>query len=118
MHPYMMLPKLHMIFCLLSGIGIVFLIIWAAQTFKAKKIKKIGIWLIIIGIVGIVLLGGCKDGKYGKFGKFGIHKNGTTYNQAMIQALSERGLTMTGEEVETMMMEMKGMMKKTVEDTE
>lgn len=116
----MMLPKLHMIFCLLSGIGIVFLIIWAAQTLKAKKIKKIGIWFIIIGIVGIVLLGGCKDGKFGKFGKFGIHKNGTTYNQAMIQAMSNRGMDMTEEELEEMMVEMKDMMKKRVEveDTE
>ena len=121
MYSYILLAKLHIALCLLTGVGIIFLIIWASKTLHAKKLKQLGIWFVVIGIVGVLLLGGGHKGKTGKFGgmhQFGemseyaaMKKSGTTYNQAMMQAMSDRGMEMTEEEMEEMMAEVKsGMM--------
>ncbi len=119
MYSYMLLAKLHMVLGLLTGVGIVFLIIWAAKTLPVKKLKKFGVWFVIIGIVGAVLLGGGGyKGKFGGMHGFGgkgcsaMQKSGTTYNQAMMEAMSARGMEMTEEEMDEMMKEVKGGMMK------
>ncbi len=119
MHSFLLLAKLHMVFGLLFSVGIVFLIIWSAKTLPTKSLKKFGILFVIIGIIGAMGIG-VHGGKYKKFGmhKFGgmstcgaMQKSGTTYNQGMMQAMSERGFEMTEEEVGAMMLEVKTKMK-------
>jgi len=102
MFSFYLLMKLHILFSLLFSSGIVLLIIWAAKNLPAKDLKKYGMWFVIIGIVGAVALG-THGGKYKRHGMM----KSDMYNQIMMEALSERGLEMTEEEMATMMEEVK-----------
>ncbi|MDA1209381.1 MAG: hypothetical protein O2904_05115 [bacterium] len=91
---------------LFLALGIVLLVIWAAKNMNAKSLKSLALGCIGVGLVGALAFGTCGK-KFGWHGK----RDGSMHNTAMMQALSDRGLDMTEEEMTTMMEEMKSSMK-------
>ena len=61
---YFLVMKLHFVFGSLFVVGLVLFILWAAKNLNGEKLKRLSMWLVVIGIVGSIVSASCAK-KYG-----------------------------------------------------
>jgi len=96
--------QLHGIFGVLLTLGIVLFTVWAIKHLSKDKLKKLWVWLIVLGFLGSVLLSGGM--MKGKFGKFKSHDKAEK-NAVMQEVFKAHGVEIADEEFELIMKEVK-----------